>query len=292
MFDIQFENVCVTFGETEALKNINLHLEGGKIYGLIGRNGAGKTTLLSLLASYREPDSGKITVNGQKPFENPEIMPEITFIYEKDYSDESEKVKGLLDAAERYRPRFDRKYAEELLTRFGIPLDKPAKSLSKGKKAALNVTLGLANRTEVTIFDEAYLGMDAPTREIFYRALMEDYTDHPRTFILSTHLVSEMDYLFEEVVILHKGQILLKEPVEELLEQARAVTGTREKVNEFISDMKVLETQELGGVKRAVMYGKLSEEKMKKAEQLELEFETISLQDLFIHLTSEANPDA
>ena len=69
MFDIQFENVCVTFGETEALKNINLHLEGGKIYGLIGRNGAGKTTLLSLLASYREPDSGKITVNGQKPFE-------------------------------------------------------------------------------------------------------------------------------------------------------------------------------------------------------------------------------
>lgn len=291
MFDIKFENVCVTFGETEALRNINLHLEGGKIYGLIGRNGAGKTTLLSLLASYREPDSGKITVNGQEPFENPEIMPEIAFIYEKDYSDESEKVKGLLEAAERYRLRFDRRYAEELLNRFDIPLDKQVKSLSRGKKAALNVTLGLAGRTEITIFDEAYLGMDAPTREIFYKALMEDYTNHPRTIILSTHLVSEMDYLFEEVVILHKGQILLKEPVEELLDRARAVTGAKENINEFINDMKVLETQELGGVKRAVIYGKLSEEKMKKAEQLELEFENISLQDLFIHLTSEANLD-
>lgn len=289
MFDIKFEHVTVKYGDNEALKDITVELKDGKIYGLIGRNGAGKTTLLSLLASFMEPASGKITVNGQEPFENAEIMSEINFIYEKDYKEESDNVKGLLEAAERYRPNFDKEFAHELVRRFNLPLDKPVKSLSRGMQSALNVTIGLASRTAITIFDEAYLGMDAPTREIFYKAVLEDYAKHPRTIILSTHLVSEMDYLFEEVVILHKGRILLKEPVEELLEKAVSFTGAKEKVDELTSDMRVLHTQELGGVKRAFIYGKLSEEKKAKARELGLEVESSSLQDLFIQLTSEEN---
>lgn len=289
MFDIRIENVTVKYRNNEALNNITLELEEGKIYGLIGRNGAGKTTLLSLLASFMEQTSGKIKINGQEPFENAEIMSEVTFVYETDYSDETEKVKGMLESAERYRPHFDREYAEQLVKEFNLPLDKPVKALSKGMQSALNVTIGLANRSAITIFDEAYLGMDAPTREKFYKALIEDHARHPRTIILSTHLVSEMDYLFEEVIILHKGKIVLHEPVVDVLERGVSITGARESVDNFVSDMNVLNSQVLGGIKQAMIYGRLSEEKREKARELGLEIGPVSLQDLFIHLTSEGN---
>lgn len=285
--DIALERITMKFGSVEALKNISLHLETGKIYGLIGRNGAGKSTLLSLLASFRQPTAGSLTVGGQTPFENPQIMPLIHLVYETDYSEESEKVKGMLEAAERYRPAFDRPYADRLAKLFNLPLDKPMKTLSKGMQSAVNVTLGLASRTPITIFDEAYLGMDAPTREKFYKEVLEDHARHPRTIILSTHLVSEMDYLFQQVIILHKGQVLLHEPIDGLLERGASVTGGASEVDAFTASMTRLNTQQLGGTKSVAVYGELTEAKRHEARQLGLDIGPVSLQDLFIYLTDE-----
>ncbi|HBN82904.1 MAG TPA: ABC transporter, partial [Clostridiales bacterium] len=190
-FDVVVNNLTLKYQDFEALANLSFTIETGKIYGLIGRNGAGKTSLLSLLASFREPSSGTIKIAGESPFENPDIMQNVAFIFEKDYKEETEKVKGMLELVERYRPNYDPEYAMHLIKRFKLPLDKQVKQLSKGMQSAMNVTMGLASRTPITIFDEAYLGMDAPTREIFYQELLEDQSNHPRTFILSTHLVSE-----------------------------------------------------------------------------------------------------
>lgn len=286
-FDIEINQVSVKYGTFEALKNIHLHLESGKIYGLIGRNGAGKSTLLSLLASFMEPTWGNIKIGGHAPFENADIMPHITLVYETDYSDESEKVKGMLEAAERYRPNFDREYAMKLVKLFNLPLEKQMKQLSKGMQSAVNVTIGLATRSCVTIFDEAYLGMDAPTREIFYKQVLEDHERHPRTIILSTHLVSEMDYLFEEVIILNNGEVLIHEPIDQLMERGASITGSAQVVEEFVRNMKQLNSQQLGGTKSVMVYGELTEEMLREAGQKGLEVGPVSLQDLFIHLTSE-----
>ncbi|MFD2924282.1 ATP-binding cassette domain-containing protein [Halobacillus naozhouensis] len=288
-FDIEMNQVTMKYGDVEALKNINVHLQPGKIYGLIGRNGAGKSTLLSLLASFAEPSQGDLTIGGENAFENAAIMSQVTLVYETDYSEETEKVKGMLEAAERYRPNFDREYADELVKLFNLPLDRQVKKLSSGMQSALNVTIGLANRSSITIFDEAYLGMDAPTREIFYKEVLEDHTKHPRTIILSTHLVSEMDYLFEEVVILNQGEVLIHEPIDELMERGASVTGAAQQVNTFARDMDVLSTQQLGGTKSVMVYGELTDEKRKEAERIGVEVGPVSLQDLFIHLTSEEN---
>src|SRR5690606_6469228 len=132
-----------------------------------------------------------------------------------------------------------------------LPLDKPIKSLSKGQQAEANAAVGLASRSRITIFDEAYLGMDAPAREAFYKAVLEDHARHPRTIILSTHYVSEVEYLFEEVVVLHSGQVLLHEPVDQLLERGASITGAANDVDEFVGDLEVLHTEQLGGTKRA-----------------------------------------
>ncbi|MGC6585660.1 ATP-binding cassette domain-containing protein [Paenibacillus sp. Dod16] len=285
--DIQFDRLSVVYGDLEAVRNVSLHLPAGKIYGLLGRNGAGKTSLLSVLASFREPSSGSVTVGGEQPFENAKIMKEVSFIYDIDYKDETDKVKAAIESAARHRPHFDTGYALELARKFNLPLDKQLKELSKGMQSAFNVCIGLASRSPVTILDEVYLGMDAPSREIFYRELLEDQERHPRTFILSTHLVSEMDYLFEEVIIIHKGQFVLQDDYESLTSRGVSITGPAAKVDEYIQGMKVLNVQQLGSTKAVMVYGELSEEAQLAAHRAGLEIGPISLQDLFIHLTGE-----
>ncbi|WP_147532846.1 ATP-binding cassette domain-containing protein [Bacillus marasmi] len=285
--DIELNNLSLTYKHFEALKNISFKLDGGKIYGLIGRNGAGKTSLLSLLASFREPTSGSIKIAGKTPFENPDIMQIVSFIYEKDYKEETEKVKGMLEVSERYRPNYDAEYAHHLIQRFKLPLDKPVAELSKGMKSALDVTIGLASRSPITIFDEAYIGMDAPTREIFYQELLEDQGNHPRTIIMSTHLVSEMEYLFDEVIMIDKGKLVLHEDYDSVVSKGASITGSLDAVDAFVAGMEKLSEQRLGNTKAVMVYGEISNQQRLNAELQGLEVGTLTLQDLFIHLTKE-----
>ncbi|KIL47148.1 ATP-binding cassette domain-containing protein [Jeotgalibacillus campisalis] len=289
--DVVFKHVTMRYGHFKALEDLSLQLAQGKIYGLIGRNGAGKTTLLSLLASFLEPTEGTIEVNGKTVFENADLMQQVTFVYEKEYKEDTEKVKAHLEAVEAYKPNYDPDYALELIKAFNLPLTKPVNELSKGMMSALNVTIGLVSRSPITIFDEAYSGMDAPTREIFYQKIVEDHALHPRTIILSTHLVSEMDYLFDEVVIVHKGKLILKEPIDVLLEMGAAVTGAVEEVDHFVQNMKKINSQRLGGTKSVMVMETLSEQQRIQARQTGLEIGPVSLQDLFIHLTKEGDQD-
>ncbi|OIJ15167.1 ABC transporter [Anaerobacillus arseniciselenatis] len=286
-FNVIAKNVNLKFNEFEALKDISFNLEYGKTYGLLGRNGAGKTSLLSLLASYREVTSGSLTVEGENPFENRNIMPHVGFVYETDYSDEDETVEKYFKFAERYRPYFDMSYAVELLNRFKLPLDKPIHKLSSGKQSALNAILGLASRTPVTILDEVYLAMDAPTRELFYKEVIEEQARNPRTMILSTHLVSEMEYLFDHVLLLHDGKLLVDEPYDEFVSRGSSVTGSSKTVDTFVDGMQQLKTQQLGDTKSVMVYGEMSEGKVLEGQRLGLEIGPVSLQELFIHLTEE-----
>lgn len=292
--NIELSRIRVAYGKTDALQEVSLHLPFGKIYGLIGRNGAGKTTLLSLIGAMMEQQSGTLSIGGQPVFENADVMSRVTFVYAADYSEQSDTVKGMLESSERYRPDFDRQYADYLVKRFELSPGQKMKDLSKGQQAAVNVTIGLANRSPITIFDEAYLGMDAPNRERFYKELLEDHERHPRTVILSTHHVSEVEHLFEEVIILHRGKVMLHEPIDQLLERGVSITGAASAVDSVVAggDAAVLHMEQLGGTKRSIVYGKLSAKQLEEARRLGLEIGPVPLQQLFIHLTEEGNVHA
>ena len=287
--EVIVNNLGLRYGEQHALQHVDFKLSGPKIYGLLGRNGSGKTSLLSILSSFRSQTEGMLTINGEEPFENAKVMSLVHFIYSKDYKEESENAKNLLKDVERYRVNFDCDYAESLLRKFNLPVNKPLKKFSKGMQSAFDVVAGLASRAPITIFDEAYQGMDAPTREIFYREVLEDQAHHPRIIILSTHLVSEMDYLFDEVLILHEGKLLLQEEYEAFITQGASITGDSVEVDVFVRDLqlKQLRVQHLGGTKSVMVFGELSEAKRNEAQLRGLEIGAVPLQDLFIHLTGE-----
>lgn len=286
---VTYKSLLPTSNDFKALKDVSFTLEPGKIYGLIGRNGAGKTSLLSVLASYRKASHGDVLVNDIPLFDNGEFMQHVQFVYQREFNsdtaDTHPRVPKYIKRETKYRPNFDQAYADELIKKFGLPTNKRPHKLSKGMQSVLSVIIGLASRAPITIFDEAYLGMDAPTRDLFYKEVIKDQERHPRTIIMSTHLVSEMEFLFDEVIMIHKGELIKKGTYDEIVSAGAVVTGGADSIDVFSAGKEILNTETLGGFKKITIFGDISDKERMLAQALDLAISSVSLQDLFIHLT-------
>ena len=294
---IEMDGVGLRYGDTEALADLTFRLEGGKVYGLLGRNGAGKSSLLGLVAAFRKPTTGTVLVGGRPVFEQPEVTTQVCLIRETgDTVDGGEPVREALAFAARHRPSWDADYADRLVDRFELPLGTHVNKLSRGQQCALGITLGLATRAPLTMFDESYLGLDAPSRYAFYDELLSDYMAHPRTVIVSTHLIEEVSSLFEEVLILDRGRLLVHEQADTLRSRGVSVTGPAPRVDKFVADLgpgtSVLGTQELGPTKATAIYGEIDDDRRAQARTAGLDLGPISLQDLFVHLTAPPPTEA
>lgn len=285
---LKIENVDLNIKKETILTDINLELEAGKIYGLLGRNGAGKTSLLSLIASYRKATNGSITLNGKKVYEQDDVMQHINFLYNpKETSAENDKITEYIESGSIFRNDFDKEYAYQLLEKFDIDTGKAYSALSQGQQAAVTATLGLASLSKVTIFDEVTNGMDAPTRELFYSEVLEAVNREERIIILSTHIISEMEHLFDDIIMMHKGQILLHEPTVELLEKGYTVAGKAERVRAFTENKNVINVKFLGALQIDTVLGQLTAEELEIAEDDHLDISPLKLQEMFISLTDK-----
>jgi ABC-2 type transport system ATP-binding protein len=285
---ISLRDLTVRYGDTVAVDGITLDLEPGKIYGLLGRNGSGKTSLLSVLASYRRASAGTVTVDGADPFENAALMRDTAFIRDVLDVNDQDRISRVLDFAGRLRPTWDAGYAAHLADVFQLDPRKRVSALSRGQRSSLGVVLGLAARAPLTILDEVYLGMDAAARTAFYRELLADYLAHPRTIILSTHLIEEVAGLFEQVIVIDRGRLLVHEDTDTFKARGTAVTGPVAAVEAYVAGRTVLSEQNLGGVRQATLYGALDAAEVDRARAAGLTLAPVGVQDLFVHLTSGA----
>jgi ABC-2 type transport system ATP-binding protein len=288
---VRTEDLTVRFGEAPALDGLDLRLAPGKIHGLLGRNGSGKSTLAAVLAGFRRPSGGSVLIQGgdlgaaREPYEDAVVTSRICLIRESGDLVDSSSVRHVLGLARNLRPYWDENLAGELLDKFEVPERKKVQKLSRGKKSALGVVLGLASRAPLTIFDESYLGMDVPSRNIFYDALLADYAEVPRTIVLSTHLVSEVSALLEEVVILDRGRLVTQAPVDSLRGRGASIVGPAAAVDGLTAGLAVLAEQKLGGTKSTTVLGDLDDGLLAKARDAGLEIGPVGLQELFVHLT-------
>jgi len=285
---IDLEQVAVVFDGQPALSNLDLHLDAGKIYGLLGRNGAGKSTLLSLLAALRKPTTGRVLVGGEELFENYAITRQVTLIRESpDVLDASEKLDYNLEFAAQMRSGWDEPYARELVRKFSIPTNQAVSSLSRGQRSALGIVIGLASRSPLTIFDESYLGLDTPSRYLFYEELLADFMRAPRTVIVSTHLIDEVAPMFEETLILDRGRLLLQSETDALRAKGRRFTGNGIDVDRLLAGEQLYGIRQLGATKSAVVISDRAAELDAEGHRSGIEVEQVGLQDLFVYLTQE-----
>ena len=283
---ITAHNLAVHFKDTRALDEVSIQIEPGSIHGLLGRNGSGKTTLLSTIAGLRRPTSGSLLVDGEDPFESERIMGEICLIREGGDVLTDEQIRINLKYFANVRRYWDADYAEELLEAFELSPRKRPDKLSRGQRSALGVVIGLASRAPVTFFDEVHLGMDAPSRYRFYDLLLADYVEHPRTIVLSSHLISEIEQLFATVTILDRGRVLIHDDAEELRSRGAALIGPAGAVRDLVSGLHVLSTQSLGPTEKVTVFGGLDADLRHRARTADVEIGPVSMQDLFVHLTS------
>jgi ABC-2 type transport system ATP-binding protein len=275
-----------------ALDDVTVEIEAGSITGLLGRNGAGKTTLLRVLAGQEFPSSGSVRIFGDSPLENEHVLRRMVFVRE-DQSYPDFKVGHALRAASWFYPNWDSGLAMTLLDDFGLRPDKAIKRLSRGMRSALGITIGLAARAEVTMFDEPYAGLDAVARQIFYDRLLADYADRPRTILLSTHLIDEAAALFEGVVVIDRGRVVLQASADGLRGVAATVSGPVLAVEEFTVGRPVWDRRRLGSQASVVVVGPLDEAARARAKSLGLDLVPLTLQQLVVHAAGwPAAPEA
>lgn len=282
---IEAHGVTRRYKDTIALDNVTLNFEKDKIHGLLGRNGAGKTTMMSVMTAQDWPSEGDIRVFGQTPHENEQILPDICFVREDQRYPEDALAKHAFAAARDAFENWDAEFEQRLIDDFRVPLKTPIKKMSRGQKSAVGVIIGLASRAPLTVFDEPYMGLDAVARQLFYDRLLEDFTEHPRTIVVSSHLIDEISYLLEHVVVIDQGKILVDETADDLRDQAVTLVGAAEAVQQVVAGREVLDREELGRIVRVTVLGKLTDDELQLVKQLDLDVLPVSLQQLIVHLT-------
>lgn len=279
------KDIVKTYGKKDVLHGLDLELEKGKIYGLIGRNGAGKTTLLSILSAQNPATRGTVTYNGMPVWENRKALDHICFSRELNpitgYGANNYKIKDYLKAAAIYMPNWDKNLAERLVKEFDLNVKKKISKLSKGMMSMVTIVIALASKADYTFLDEPVAGLDVVMRDYFYRVLLEEFSESGRTFVVSTHIIEEAADIFEEVIMLDGGRIIMKEDTQELLDRSYHVSGKAEDVDALVSGLRVYHEEKRGRSKGVTVL-------MEPGRQLqpvpEVTVQPVNLQQLFVAL--------
>lgn len=287
---LSVSHVSKKFGKKVVLADVSLTFESGKIYGLLGRNGAGKTTLLNIINDNLKANKGEITLNGQEVSQADQLLGRLFLTSEALLL---AKVDGMtmtksLKLMTTFYPEFDVTLAKHLIKVFQIEEKTPLKKLSTGYRSIFSIILGLCVPADFIFLDEPILGLDANHRELFYRELLNTYSQNPRTFVISTHLIEEIASIVEEVKILAQGEIILAEETASLLGRAFSLTGAKESVLAASQALNIIGREEFGN--------QLTVYVLHPAQDVP-EFppaitrSQLSLQELFIQLTARVEEE-
>ncbi|RPF53380.1 ATP-binding cassette domain-containing protein [Aquisalibacillus elongatus] len=281
------QNVSKQFGSNSVLKDLNVTIQENSITGLIGRNGAGKTTLLQMLAGMLAPTSGNIRVFEENPIDNLKVSANTIFVDDDLVFSPEMKLYEILSSAEMFYDNWDSEFANRLIRYFGFQTGVFHDNLSKGKASTFNAILGLAARTPLTIFDEPTTGMDYSVRQDFYRALLKDYMNHPRTIIISSHLLNELESILEDIMIIKDGTCIVHEPMEDFKTYAIALSGDYEKIEKVVNESRIIHRRFISSNHAYVVVKELSGSEQDCLKQLGVTQTSVEPAELSMYLTNE-----
>jgi len=224
---IKLSNLTFGYSRKSLLfKNLNLNLQVGHIYGLLGKNGAGKSTLLKNMAGLVFPIEGQCNVNGFNAADRqPSFLKELFFIPEEVYLP-ALTARGFVGSSAQFYPSFDHAGFLNMLEEFEVPADKVLSKLSFGQQKKVMIAFGLATNTGTLIMDEPTNGLDIPSKVQFRKIIAAALTDH-RCIIISTHQVRDLDSLIDTLVVIHNQEIVLNKSLEEIAQKVQFSTAAQ-----------------------------------------------------------------
>ena len=283
------------FGKKEALAGLSINIDRHSITGLIGRNGSGKTTLLKIIAGRLDKTSGRVEVFGGQPMDNLPVLSRLVYTYHNMGYDtgyefgnfSSISLKTILFAYNTMFPNFDPGFASKLMKYFDLNGKMKYKSLSQGMASIFNFLCALACRAELTMFDEPVLGMDVTVRKAAYEILLRDFAQHPRTFIVSSHLLSEIEGVLSDILLIEQGKAVLHSPIDNVRQSAYRIDGAHGAVQGFVTGRNAIAHSKNELSSFAVIYEPHTESTVIAAKAQGLTVSTVRAEDLCVYLTSQ-----
>lgn len=282
MSKIEVRNLTKSYGKTTALNNVSVTFKENCIYGLLGRNGAGKSTLLNIISGRTFADSGEVLIDGVNASGNDSALGKTHLMSEQLLYNPSLKVREMFKTAAFFYPDFDMEYAMKLCSEYELDTNRKLSKLSTGYRTIAKAVNALACGAPIVFFDEPVLGLDANHRDLFYKHVVNRYSEHPATFVISTHLIEETAGIIERAVVIQKGELLLDNDVEEVRSMGYSVSGKAADVDSFAKGRELMGEDVLGGLKTVYIKGQLNEAELPEG----LTAEPMNLQNIFIHLTN------
>lgn len=215
---LKISNLSKFYGRKKALNSVSLSLNGGKIVGLLGPNGSGKTTMLKLINGLLYPNEGEILIEGERI--SPATKAKVSFLPDKDYIPKWMKIYELFDYYADFYSDFDRQKAENMLADLKIDKNDRAGSLSKGNMEKLQLILQMSRNAKIYLLDEPIGGVDPAARQYILDTIIKSYNPES-LLIISTHLISDIERILDEVIFINRGEISLHSSVDEIRENKK-----------------------------------------------------------------------
>lgn len=282
---IECLDVQKSYRQTNALENITFQLSDQKITGLIGRNGAGKTTLLKMLGGFMEPTSGEMRVFERNPYNDLLVSANSILVDDAMSFPDSLNLGEILKVAPTFYNKWNEKLAKRLFDYFKLNPKLKHSNLSKGESATFNLIFGLSTRCELTMLDEPMNGMDEAVRTDFYRALLKDYISHPRSILISSHHLAEIEHLLEDILLVHQGRVVLHQPLDEIKDYAIGLQGKPEDIEKWTVGNEVYYSKQLDQERKYVVVKNTSA--LKKASVEGTIIHSLSASDVCKYITSD-----
>ena len=210
---LEYKSLNKSFGEKQVLKDINLKIESNKIVGLLGKNGSGKSTLFKLANDLLVPTSGEVLIEGKKvSVESKKI---VAYLPERPYLDPHMKVVDAIKLFETFYEDFDSEKADKLLKDLELDKNMRLSKMSKGMKEKVQLVLVMSRRAKIYILDEPLGGVDPASRDYILKTILKNF-DENATLLISTHMISDIEKILDEVIFIDGGKIILQEDADEL----------------------------------------------------------------------------
>ena len=216
---LEIKDLNKSFDNKKILKDINLSIQSGKIIGLLGKNGVGKTTLIKLINDLLTPTSGQILIKGQKI--GVETKKVISYLPERAYLNKQMKVSEVISYFEEFYDNFDSKKAKRLLEDLDLDINQKLSKMSKGMQEKVQLVLVMSRNADLYVLDEPLGGVDPATRDYILDTILSNFNENA-SVIISTHLISDIEKILDEVIFIDKGQIVLQSDADKLRNKENA----------------------------------------------------------------------
>ena len=278
------DNISKNVSNGNSIQNFTFNFLDKKIYGIIGKSDSGKDTLLNLLTMKVHPTSGDIWIDGKNLKENKELLDRVCYVDKKMLFSDTLSIKALCAKMASTYVKWDNYYAYTLCRHFNIKMNSLFCKLSKAKRHLFLGICGLASRANITIYNDIVSDVDLKDRHDFYTFMYEHYLRYPRTIIIATEYIDEIDYMFDKVLFLDKGKLIDYFTTKEIKNNFRYLTGKTEVLKSLISGIKIIGAEERGGILTVCIRKRLSKDDIRKFQKYLIEISDVPIQKVFIYL--------